>query len=215
MQRLSDVKDNELVKNKTFDSLKTKVNNLEKNISDATTSVHINQCSIDKQSLEKKLAMLRKNTQRSGLVATTALNTKISKVENKIIDHVKFISTQKKLTLMPENFATRLKQANLVRKTDFDNKLINSKSNDGSQNTFFNQPTLDTLKVKKDKGIDYILGWKSKVLYTSRLKPLYTASLLAKNFLDMPLAVEQNNLLTEIVKSLDCLWFRCLAKKSY
>ena len=180
MQRLSDVKDNELVKNKTFDSLKTKVNNLEKNISDATTSVHINQCSIDKQSLEKKLAMLRKNTQKSGLVATTALNTKISEVENKILDHVKFISTQKKLTLMTENFATRLKQANLVRKTDFDNKLINSKSNDGSQNTFFNQPTLDILKVKKDKGIDYILGWKSKVLYTSRLKPLYTASLFSK-----------------------------------
>ena len=96
MQRFSDVKDNELVKNKTFDSLKTKVNNLEKNISDATTSVHINQCSIDKQSLEKKLAMLRKNTQKSGLVATTALNTKISEVENKILDHVKFISTQKK-----------------------------------------------------------------------------------------------------------------------
>ena len=92
MQRLSDVKDNELVKNKTFDSLKTKVNNLEKNISDATTSVHINQCSIDKQSLEKKLAMLRKNAQK---VATTALNTKISEVENKILDHVKFISTQK------------------------------------------------------------------------------------------------------------------------
>ena len=55
MQRLSDVKDNELVKNKTIDSLKTKVNNLEKNISDATTLVHINQCSSDKQSLEKKI----------------------------------------------------------------------------------------------------------------------------------------------------------------
>ena len=81
---------------------------------------------------------------------------------------------------MTEHFATRLKQANLVRKIDFDNKLISSKSNDGSQNTFFNQPTLDTLKVKKYKGVDYILSWKSMVLYTSRLKPLYTASLFSK-----------------------------------
>ena len=31
-------------------------------------------------------------------------------------------------------------------------------SNDGSQNTFVFQPTLDTLELKKDKDIDYVLS---------------------------------------------------------
>ena len=33
-------------------------------------------------------------------------------------------------------------------------------SNDGSQNTFVNQTTLDTPELKKDKGTDYVLSWK-------------------------------------------------------
>ena len=33
----------------------------------------------------------------------------------------------------------------------------------GSQNFCINQPTLDdTLELKKDKGTDYVLSWKSK-----------------------------------------------------
>ena len=50
-------------------------------------------------------------------------------------------------------------------------------SNDGSQNTFVYQPTLDTLELKKDKGTDYVLSWKSNGVYNSKLKPLYTAFL--------------------------------------
>ena len=30
-------------------------------------------------------------------------------------------------------------------------------------------------KVKKDKGTDYVIGWKLKEIYTSKLTPLYTA----------------------------------------
>ena len=48
---------------------------------------------------------------------------------------------------------------------------------DGSQNMFVYQPTLDTLQLKKDKGTDYVLSWKSKWVYTSRLTPLHTAFL--------------------------------------
>ena len=33
-------------------------------------------------------------------------------------------------------------------------------SNDGSQNTFAYQPTLDTLELKIAKGADYVLSWK-------------------------------------------------------
>ena len=51
---LSDTVDNEVVKNIKFNTLKTKVNNLDKKIPDGTTLIHINQYNTDKQNLEKK-----------------------------------------------------------------------------------------------------------------------------------------------------------------
>ena len=51
------------------------------------------------------------------------MNTKISEVENKILDNSKNITTQKLIKLTAKNFEARLKQANLVNKSDFDNKL--------------------------------------------------------------------------------------------
>ena len=49
----SDVVANEVVKNTKFNTLKTKVNKLEKKIPDATTLIYINQCNTNKQNLEK------------------------------------------------------------------------------------------------------------------------------------------------------------------
>ena len=60
----------------------------------------------------------------SNLVTTTVLNTKISEIQNKIPDNFKYITTQEFNKLTAENFAARLKQADLVNKTDFDNKPI-------------------------------------------------------------------------------------------
>ena len=48
LKKLSDIVDNEVVKNTKFNTLKTKVNNLEKKIPDATTLIHINQYNTDK-----------------------------------------------------------------------------------------------------------------------------------------------------------------------
>ena len=62
------------------------------------------------------------DTSRFG--TTTILNAKIGEVESKIGDHVKYITTQEFNKLTAEKFATRLKQANLVSKFDFDKKLI-------------------------------------------------------------------------------------------
>ena len=42
LKRLSDVLDNEVIKNTRFNKLNTKVNDLEKEILDATTLIHIN-----------------------------------------------------------------------------------------------------------------------------------------------------------------------------
>ena len=51
------------------------------------------------------------------------MNTKISEVENKILGNSKYITTHEFNKLTAENFAARLKQAYLVNKIDFDNKL--------------------------------------------------------------------------------------------
>ena len=51
---------NEVVENIKFNTLKTKVNKLDKKISDATTLIQINQYNTEKQNLEKKLETLRK-----------------------------------------------------------------------------------------------------------------------------------------------------------
>ena len=71
---------------------------------------------------------------------------------------------------------------------------------------FLYQATLDLLEQKKFKGTGYI--WKSNGVYNSIDKPLYTVFL---NIIKLsgckmrvksdknPLAVEQNNYLTEIV----------------
>ena len=55
----------------------------------------------------------------------TDYNTKVNEIETKIIDHnhKKYMTTPEFNKLTSENFAARLKQANLVNKTEFDNKL--------------------------------------------------------------------------------------------
>ena len=123
------------------------------------------------------------------LVTTTVLNTKISEIENKIADNSKYNTTQEFIKLTEENFEARLKQADLVNKTDFVNNLtsfnrritsnktkylevqkklnnfflgrIYFTSNDGSQKTFVYQPKLDALELEKEKDTDYVLSWKS------------------------------------------------------
>ena len=55
------------------------------------------------------------------------------------------------------------------------------------------------IRTKKDKGTDYVLNWKSKGVYNSKLKPLYTTFLhsiklsgykIRNKFDKDPLAVE-------------------------
>ena len=52
--------DNEVVKKHKINTLKAKVNNLEKKIPDATTLIHINQYKTDKKHLEKKIGDIEK-----------------------------------------------------------------------------------------------------------------------------------------------------------
>ena len=58
----------------------------------------------------------------SSLVKKTDYNTSISEIEKKLTDHNhdKYITTPEFNKLTAETFAARLKQANLVTKTNFD-----------------------------------------------------------------------------------------------
>ena len=133
-------------------------------------------------------------------MTTTVFNRKISEVESKIPTHDKYITTPEFNKSTTENFVARSKQ--FSTKSDFDKKLISFNkwiisnktkrlevqkklnkfflgriyfaSNDGSQDTYVYRPTLNTLKLKKDKSADYVLSWKSKEVFNSKPKPLYT-----------------------------------------
>ena len=64
LDKLSDVVDNQVVKNTKFNTLKTKVINLEHKIPEATTLIDINQYNTDEQNLEKKIKDVDKKNAR-------------------------------------------------------------------------------------------------------------------------------------------------------
>ena len=81
-------------------------------------------------------------------------------------------------------------------------------SDDESQNTFNFQPTPNTLELKKYKGINYVLSWKSKGIYTFKFTQLYTIFLNSTKISgyrtgikcdNSILVVEQNNYTSKIV----------------
>ena len=90
----------------------------------------------------------------SSLVKKTDCITKITEIEKKITDHNhdKYITTEfHKLTA--ESFAARLKQANLVLKTDFDDKL---KSLNQKINSYKTKHLLSENELKKLQRFDSI-----------------------------------------------------------
>ena len=77
---------------------------------------------------------------------------------------------------------------------------------DGSQNMFVYKPTFNTLEFKKDKGVDYVIRWKSKGLFESKLFPLHGTFLpnieyfgykIGIQFNSTSLVVEQNSYTTK------------------
>ena len=75
---------------------------------------------------------------------------------------------------------------------------------------FVYQPTFNKLHIKKDKGTDYILSWRSKGLYSSVLSPQHTAFLhsikISENKMGIrfdkdPLVVEQSSYAIKIVNA--------------
>ena len=128
-------------------------------------------------------------------------------LENKTDFDNKLISFNKRITSnKTKHLEVQRKLNNLITKDyNFFLGKIYFTSNDRSQNTFVYQHLFNK---KKDQIIDYVLSWKSKGVYNSKSKPLYTAFVhsiklseykIGIKFHKDPLAVEQNNYLTKIV----------------
>ena len=125
-------------------------------------------------------------------------------LDNKLTSFNKRITTNK-----TKHIEVKMRLNSLItRDYNFFIGRIYFTSNAGSQNTFVYQPTFDTLELKKVKGTDHVLSWKSKGVYNSKLKPFYTAFLhsiklsgyrIGIKFDKDPLAVEQNKYLSKNV----------------
>ena len=121
---MSDVVDNEVVKNTKLNTPKTKVNSLEKKTPNATTLIHINQHNTDKKKIrEKNWRYWYKILDTRGLVTTTVLNTKISEVENKISYISSLVTTTVWNTKISEVENKIPSVSGLVKKTDYDAKI--------------------------------------------------------------------------------------------
>ena len=96
----------------------------------------------------------------------------------------KLTSFYRKITSMKTKYLEVQKKLNSLITKDYNFFLgrIYFSSNDGSQNTFLYQPILDTLKLKKDKGIDNVISCKLKGVHNSKLKLVYTAFLHSIKF---------------------------------
>ena len=111
---------------------------------------------VDKIDIEGALSGLRQSLAAEML---TNFNGRITS------DKTKHLVVQKKLNSL------------IAKYCNFLLRRIYFTSNNGPQNTFAYQATLDTLELNKEKGSDYVLSWKSKRVFNSKLKPLYTAFL--------------------------------------
>ena len=107
--------------------------------------------------------LIKKIPDTSALVTSTILNTKVSEIENKIPENSKYITNQEFHKLTVENFEARLKQADLVNKPDFDEKLT-------TRNTGITSNKVKHLEVQKEvnsvitEGYIFFLG---RIYFTS------------------------------------------------
>ena len=145
-------------------------------------------------------------TSITSLVKKTDYNTKITDIENILNNHNhdKYVATSEFNTLAVNVFNTRLAQANLITKTDFDAELssLNIKVTANKTKHFLNDNDLSYYRGKQyfDEGsgkqnylvflpmgkyfklnsaanaADYVLSWKSKGLSNESIKPPTTTN---------------------------------------
>ena len=121
LSKLSNVGKNDVVINIVYDKLVTEVNAIPLNNIDTSDFVLKINYNTDKTQLEKRIPNV------TDFVIKTDCNTKINDIENRNTDHNhnKYIDTPDFNKVAANVFNARLKQANLLTKTDFDDKLSN------------------------------------------------------------------------------------------
>ena len=124
---------------------------------------------------------------------------------------VKSSDLNKKIATLATKVELKAEQDKIMKLEAFDSINVHGKmffGDDSSQNIFAYQPTPDTLELKKDKSTDYVNSWKSKEVYTSKLKlsrdilriKRFGCKVGIKSDKD-PLAVEQTNYVTKILNA--------------
>ena len=84
----------------------------------------MNQYNTEKLNLKKKIGNFEnKISDTRNLVTRTVLNKKIIEVKNELRNHSEYVTTLQFNKLTAQGSLARLKQANLLAKTDFGNKL--------------------------------------------------------------------------------------------
>ena len=135
LSKLSNVVKNEVVKRTEYNA---KIKNIEDKVPDITNlatktilNTKINEVKIEIPSISGLVTTSAVTTVENkmqnvnNLVNKTDYNTKVNETEKKITDHShdKYITTSEFNKLTAEKFPAGLAQANLVTKTNFDNKL--------------------------------------------------------------------------------------------
>ena len=181
-----------LVKKTNYNSKITELENKSPNISNLATTTALT-------TVENKIPSI------TGLVKKTDYNTKITDIEDILNNHNrdKYVATSEFNTLAANVFNTRLAQANLIAKTDFDAKLssLNKKITANKTKHFLNDNDLSYYHGKQyfDEGsskqnylvflpmgkyfklnsvvgvIDRVLSWQSKGLSNKSIKPATTS----------------------------------------
>ena len=78
----------------------------------------------------------------------------------------------------------KAEQDEIMKLEAFDLSYFHGKflfGDDGFQNVLIYQPTFNTLELKKGKGTDYVIGWKSKDLFESKILPFMVLSHLTRS----------------------------------
>ena len=186
LSKLSNVVKNDVVKKIVFDKLVAKVNNIDSSDFVLKTNFNTKISELENKipdisNLTTKTALTifeNKIPSTSNLIKKTDYDTKITEIEKKLTDHKhdECVDTSKFNTLATNVFNTRIAQANLITKTDFDSSYFIGKSHfeeDGTQNYLVFQPMRKYFTFITNT--DYVSSWKSKGLSDENIKPLTTS----------------------------------------
>ena len=161
LSKLSNVVKNDVVKKTVYDKLVAKVDNIDisglvKKTDYNTKIAEIEGKIPDISDLATKTALTtveNKIPSITGLVKKTGYNTEITDIENILNNHNhdKYLATSEFNTLAANVFNTRLVQANLITKTDFDAKLssLKRKINANKTKHFLNDNDLSYYRCKQ------------------------------------------------------------------